>query len=68
MISVAAKLAYVSEVGPGPGFFPLWLGIGLVLFAVWIDARILVDLREARLKANPNHGKLPVAPWPAGWR
>lgn len=33
VISVAAKLPYVSEVGPGPGFFPLWLGIGLVLFA-----------------------------------
>ena len=33
MISVASKLPYVSEVGPGPGFFPLWLGIGLVLFA-----------------------------------
>lgn len=33
VISVASKLAYVSEVGPGPGFFPLWLGIGLVFFA-----------------------------------
>ena len=33
MISVAAKLPYVSEVGPGPGFFPLWLGIGLLIFA-----------------------------------
>ena len=33
MISVASKLPYVSEVGPGPGFFPLWLGIGLVFFA-----------------------------------
>jgi putative tricarboxylic transport membrane protein len=33
VISVAAQLPYVSEVGPGPGFFPLWLGIGLLLFA-----------------------------------
>ncbi|HEV8720027.1 MAG TPA: tripartite tricarboxylate transporter TctB family protein [Candidatus Binatia bacterium] len=33
VISVASKLPYVSEVGPGSGFFPLWLGIGLVLFA-----------------------------------
>jgi putative tricarboxylic transport membrane protein len=32
VISVATKLPYVSEVGPGPGFFPLWLGIGLVVF------------------------------------
>ena len=29
----AAKLPYASEVGPGPGFFPIWLGIGLVLFS-----------------------------------
>ena len=34
VISVAAKLSYVADVGPGPGFFPLWLGIGLVLLAV----------------------------------
>jgi putative tricarboxylic transport membrane protein len=33
VISVAVELPYVSDVGPGPGFFPLWLGIGLVLFA-----------------------------------
>lgn len=33
VISVASKLPYVSEVGPGPGFFPLWLGIGLIIFA-----------------------------------
>jgi putative tricarboxylic transport membrane protein len=33
VILVAVRLPYVSEVGPGPGFFPLWLGIGLVLFA-----------------------------------
>jgi putative tricarboxylic transport membrane protein len=33
VISVATRLPYVSEVGPGPGFFPLWIGIGLVLFA-----------------------------------
>lgn len=33
VIWVAAKMPYVSDVGPGHGFFPLWLGIGLVLFA-----------------------------------
>jgi putative tricarboxylic transport membrane protein len=33
VIFVASKLPYVSEVGPGPGFFPLWLGIGLMIFA-----------------------------------
>jgi putative tricarboxylic transport membrane protein len=34
VIWVAAKLPYVSDVGPGPGFFPAWLGIGMVLFAI----------------------------------
>jgi len=33
VIWVATKLPYVSDVGPGPGFFPIWLGIGMVLFA-----------------------------------
>jgi putative tricarboxylic transport membrane protein len=33
VIFVASKLPYVSEVGPGPGFFPLWLGIGLIVFS-----------------------------------
>ena len=36
MISVASKLPYVSEVGPGPGFFPLWLGIGLMSCASYL--------------------------------
>jgi putative tricarboxylic transport membrane protein len=36
VISVASKLPYVSEVGPGPGFFPLWLGIGLMIFASYL--------------------------------
>ena len=36
MISVASKLPYVSEVGPGPGFFPLWLGIGLMSCAGYL--------------------------------
>jgi putative tricarboxylic transport membrane protein len=33
IIWVASGMPYVSEVGPGHGFFPLWLGIGLVSFA-----------------------------------
>ena len=30
----AFKLPYVSEFGPGPGFFPLWIGIGLTLLSL----------------------------------
>ena len=31
VIYEARDLPYVSEFGPGPGFFPLWIGIGIVL-------------------------------------
>ena len=31
----APKLSYVSEVGPGPGFFPFWIGAGLLLFSCY---------------------------------
>jgi putative tricarboxylic transport membrane protein len=30
-----SKLSYVSEVGPGPGFFPFWIGTGLLLFSCY---------------------------------
>jgi len=32
----AFKLPYVSEFGPGPGFFPLWIGIGLTLLSLFL--------------------------------
>ncbi|HUR72197.1 MAG TPA: tripartite tricarboxylate transporter TctB family protein [Candidatus Limnocylindrales bacterium] len=33
--STGSKLAYVSDVGPGPGFFPFWIGIGMLLFSCY---------------------------------
>jgi len=30
----AFELPYVSEYGPGPGFFPLWIGIGVTLLSL----------------------------------
>ena len=30
-----SKLSYVSEVGPGPGFFPFWIGIGFLLLGAY---------------------------------
>lgn len=52
VISVAVKLPYFSDVGPGPGFFPLWLGTGLVLFSACL---IFASLRTAfvEVKAEP---------------
>jgi putative tricarboxylic transport membrane protein len=31
VIYEAHSLSYTSESGPGPGFFPLWIGIGIVV-------------------------------------
>jgi putative tricarboxylic transport membrane protein len=38
----SSRLAYVSEYGPGPGFLPLWLGIGLLILAVCLMVSHLV--------------------------
>jgi putative tricarboxylic transport membrane protein len=52
VIAVATRLPYVSEVGPGPGFFPLWIGIGLVTFAAFlIFAFFLPSLNMARARS-----------------
>jgi putative tricarboxylic transport membrane protein len=53
VISVAVRLPYVSEVGPGPGFFPLWLGIGLVLFAAGLMfAAFTSPVKEAKSESQ----------------
>ncbi len=43
VISVASNLPYASEVGPGPGFFPLWIGIGLITFAAYLSIASFVS-------------------------
>jgi uncharacterized BrkB/YihY/UPF0761 family membrane protein len=30
-----ANLSYISDVGPGAGFFPFWIGIGLMVFSTY---------------------------------
>ena len=39
VIYQASALPYSSEYGPGPGFFPLWLGLGLVGLALLLGAK-----------------------------
>jgi putative tricarboxylic transport membrane protein len=55
-----SKLAYVSEVGPGPGFFPIWIGVGRMLFGLY---QMLLSLSSARRRAD--HG---VAIWSGSTR
>ena len=49
LIFFSRQLSYMSEYGPGPGFLPLWLGIGLVGCALFV---ILKNLKE-HAKAGP---------------
>ena len=49
VIYVGSKLSYVSDVGPGPGFFPLWIGIGLLLFGVY---QMVLSYASARRHAE----------------
>lgn len=46
-----SKLSYVSDVGPGPGFFPFWIGIGLLLFGAY---QMVLSYSSAR--RHPDHG------------
>ena len=65
VISVAVRLPYVSEAGPGPGFFPIWLGIGLTMFAAIL---IYASLRVSKSKPLRESGTQPVtARSLAGW-
>src|SRR4051812_35957355 len=51
------KLSYVSEVGPGPGFFPFWIGTGLLLFSCYQILLCLSAWRRAGESVQPNwHG------------
>ena len=44
VIAVSSNhLPYASEVGPGPGFFPLWIGIGLITFAAYLSIASFVS-------------------------
>ena len=43
----ALQLRYYSELGPGPGFFPLWLSILLGILATIMLVKATVGVREA---------------------
>ena len=65
VIWVAAKLPYVSDVGPGHGFFPLWLGIGLVVFAAGLMFASFTSsvTRAKSLSQSWNSMVRPLAGW-----
>ena len=44
-----SKLSYVSDVGPGPGFFPFWIGIGFLLLGAY---QMVLSYASARRHAD----------------
>jgi putative tricarboxylic transport membrane protein len=60
----SARLPYVSEHGPGPGFMPLWLGIGLILLSLFL---IGVDLARPASERTRKSGNWPVIRALVGW-
>jgi putative tricarboxylic transport membrane protein len=60
----SSRLSYVSEHGPGPGFMPLWLGIGLIVLAV---ALIIMDLARPVPERASKSETWPVARALGGW-
>jgi putative tricarboxylic transport membrane protein len=49
MTIAAARLSYISEDGPGPGFLPFWLGIAICTLAVCL---VVVNQLRPTLKAR----------------
>jgi putative tricarboxylic transport membrane protein len=43
VVYFASQLPYKSEYGPGPGFLPLWVGVGLIACAI---AAIIKAVRQ----------------------
>jgi putative tricarboxylic transport membrane protein len=60
----SSRLSYVSEHGPGPGFMPVWLGIGLIVLALSL---IVIDLVRPKPKGTSKSGAWRVARTMGGW-
>ena len=61
----ALQLPYVSEFGPGPGFFPLWIGIGLTALSLLLmGANRLVS---ATVESGAGQSRSAIARALTGW-
>jgi putative tricarboxylic transport membrane protein len=60
----SSRLPYVFEHGPGPGFMPLWLGIGMIVLALSL---IAIDLTRHAPERTSESGTWPVARALGGW-
>jgi putative tricarboxylic transport membrane protein len=46
-------LKYRAEYGPGPGFFPFWLGVGLIVLGLMLLAQISFSRKEEKENFSP---------------
>ncbi len=65
IVTEAWDWPYVTRDGPGPGFFPLWIGLALIGLSVWHIARQYADARSGKLSVVTSwQGARPVL---VGW-
>ena len=53
VVFFSSRLPYFSEFGPGPGFLPFWLGIGISGCAVLVLMKILKERNKTELFFKP---------------
>ena len=53
VIYFSSQLEYYSEFGPGPGFLPLWIGICITGFAIYLLSNILRKHKNAGVFFKP---------------
>jgi len=41
VVFFSRQLPYMSEYGPGPGFFPLWIGLGIIGCGIVVNINVL---------------------------
>jgi putative tricarboxylic transport membrane protein len=60
VIKSSTALIYMTDIGPGPGFFPLWLGILLIFLGLILVLQNVIAMKKNDQKTSENEEPL----WP----
>lgn len=60
VIKSSTALIYMTDIGPGPGFFPLWLGILLIFLGLILVLQNVIAMKKNDQKTSENAEPL----WP----
>ena len=52
VIKSSTALIYMTDIGPGPGFFPLWLGILLIFLGLILVVQNVISMRKNDQKTS----------------